>query len=78
MGIEKIDKNFANQTVEYKDGVAYYAIPNKNFDLYGVYYCDKTKRFTRMPNDIAKKVSEGVEMLATWTAGEIALFDELV
>ncbi len=69
MGIEKIDKNFANQTVEYKDGIAYYAIPNENFDLYGVYYCDKVKRFTRMPDDIAKQVSEGVEMLAACTAG---------
>ncbi len=70
MGIERIDKNFAtSQTVECKDGMAYYAIPNERFDLYGVYYCEKTHRFTRMPDDVAERVSEGVRLLAPWTAG---------
>ena len=69
-GIEAIDKNFAlGQEANDKNSLKYYPIPHGDFDLYGVYYCEKSKRFMRMPSDAAEQVNEGVKTLAPFTAG---------
>ena len=69
MDISKIDKNFSMNTTTVEDGVRYYAIPHKDFDLYGVYYDEKKGEFTRMERDFANSVNAGVEALYNFTAG---------
>ena len=68
MDIKKIDKNF-NIESERADGLKYYRIPCEPFDLYGVYYEEKTERFVRMPSDIADGISQSVGVLNSNTAG---------
>ena len=63
MGIEKLDKNFAqSQYIETDDKIKY-TIPCEPFDLYGVFYDEKLGRFMRMDGDVADKVSSGVSEL---------------
>ena len=69
MTIEQIDKNFAKQEVEIKDGKATYHLPNENFSLFGLQYDKDNKRFTRLPDAVAKATSDNVRHLATKTAG---------
>ena len=69
MDISKIDKNFKAQEVVAVDGKKTYPIPSAYFSLYGVNYDAKEKCFLRMPLDVAAKVSDGVESLASYTAG---------
>lgn len=67
MGIETIDKNFALQKDE-NTGMEYYSVPNTLFSLYGVSY-DEKDGFSRMPIEIAKRVSDGVAALTYETSG---------
>ncbi len=69
MKIEQIDKNFATQNVEIVGDKAVYAIPHESFDLYGIFYDQKEKRFRRMPSEIAQKVSDGVAWLVKNSTG---------
>lgn len=66
--IAEIDKNFNIET-EKSDGLKFYNIPSAPFDLYGVFYEAETKRFVRMPSDVANGVSENVGLLNANTAG---------
>lgn len=68
MDIKKIDKNFIVKE-EKTDGLKFYDIPCEPFDLYGVYYEEQTKRFVRLPSEIADDVSVGVRYLNSNTAG---------
>ena len=69
MGIKNIDKNFVLYNTSYcENGMDYYAIPNANFDLYGVFF-DGNNGFLRMPLDIATSVSDGVRQLCNNTTG---------
>ena len=69
MGIEKLDKNFAqSQYIETDDKIKY-TIPCEPFDLYGVFYDEKLGRFMRMDGDVADKVSSGVSELCRHTSG---------
>ena len=64
--ISKIDKNFTHVT---SDGeLLFYDVNKAPFRVYGLLWEDGTG-FTRMPSDIAGKVSDGVFTLAKNTAG---------
>lgn len=65
--ISEIDTNFSTQTSYNKDGFAYYNIDNAPFRIYGVFR--EGDRYRRMPDAVAKSVSEGVYFLHTNTAG---------
>lgn len=65
--ISKIDNNFAIKTSVGKDDIVFYDADEKPFKIYGVYR--ENGRYTRMPESVAKKVSEGVHLLHTNTAG---------
>ena len=68
MSIKDVDKNFRVKSDE-SDGLKYYTIPFDPFDLYGMFYEESTKRFVRMPSDLADKVSANVGILNSHTAG---------
>lgn len=70
MDITKIDKNMLKTDDVVAENLRdEYVIPHPNFDLYGISYDSADGRFVRMPQDVAKTVSVGVEMLAKNTAG---------
>lgn len=69
MKIEKLDKNFVQSKYDCADERKTYIIPSDGFDLYGVFYDEKSGRFMRMDADVAQRVSEGVGYLATHTSG---------
>ena len=68
MKIQSIDKNFMTQS-ESIDGLKYYTLPCVPFDLYGVFYEEKTKRFVRLDSKIAEKTSKSVGELNPLTSG---------
>ncbi|MBO4594246.1 MAG: hypothetical protein J5697_00920 [Clostridia bacterium] len=68
MDASKYDKNF-NIKSDNTDGLEYYGIPCEPFDLYGVFYEEKTGRFVRMPSDAAKEISRATYGLNSNTAG---------
>ena len=68
MEIKDVDKNF-KVISDNADGLKYYKIPCEPFDLYGVFYEEKTERFVRLPSEIADSVSENVGILNANTAG---------
>jgi len=65
--ISKIDKNFVVDTSIEKEDICFFDITEKPFALYGVF--KQSGKYRRMPEDIAKKVSEGVYSLHTNTTG---------
>jgi len=67
MDISKIDKNFEIKTKIQRENIKFYSVENEPFSLYGVF--KENGKFRRMPEDVAKKVSEGVYGLHTHTAG---------
>ena len=68
MDISKIDKNFLVESkLLSKKDIAIYNARFEPFTVYGVFY--KNDKFRRMPEDIAKSVSEGVHWLHSNTAG---------
>ena len=69
MGVQKYDKNFQTGKAKSIDDLQEYVIPNEKFSLYGVRYDYESGCFCRIPNTIAKTVSEGVEYFAKNTAG---------
>ena len=69
MDIAKIDKNFAQQTKRFENGMVEYTLPYQGFDLYGIFYDESQQRFLRVPTDVAKATSEGVAFLARNTTG---------
>ena len=67
MEIEKIDQNFIINR-KTNEAMEYYAVPDPNFDLYGVQY-EENQGFFRMPTAVAEAVSDGVFQLNTNTSG---------
>lgn len=65
--IAAIDKNFQIETKIKKDDIKFYSIDEAPFKIYGVY--KDGGMYRRMPEDVAKSVSEGVHRLHTNTAG---------
>lgn len=72
MDITKIDTNFKQTDVE-EFFSKVYELPNKNFTLLGGYY-DEKLGFIKMPEDLAKEISEGVAWGSRCTAGVRLLF----
>lgn len=65
--ISKIDPNFSVQTTLNIDGLTFHSIKENAFSLYGVFFENGTYR--RIPEQIARTVSEGVHHANTHTAG---------
>lgn len=65
--ISKIDKNFEVKTKLELENVRFYSALEAPFSLHGVFYKDGL--FRRMPEEVAKKVSDGVFRLHSHTAG---------
>lgn len=69
MDITKIDPNFKLQTCAGRENVAFYDVRQSPFAIYGLYRSRTETCFKRMPDDVAKSVSDGVASLYTNTAG---------
>ncbi len=67
MQIEKIDKNFSFASTVSIEGLSYYDILEQPFSIHGLLYEDGC--FRRMPDAVAKNVSDGVYWLHKNTAG---------
>ncbi len=65
--ISKIDKNFAIKSGIEKEDVKFYNADEKPFKIHGVFR--ENGRYRRMPESVAKSVSEGVYALHANTAG---------
>ncbi|MCR5688887.1 MAG: SGNH/GDSL hydrolase family protein [Clostridiales bacterium] len=65
--ISKIDGNFKIKTDISRDGLRFYDVDSPPFALYGVRR--ENGKYRRMPESVAKSVSEGVYLLHTNTAG---------
>lgn len=72
MKITDIDKNFIQQSAD--DNTAWIDAKSAPFKICGVFYDDEHKKFVRVPHDIATATSEGVNFLATNTAGGRVIF----
>ena len=69
MNIAEIDKNFKVESNIDEPDIKFYNVKEAPFDLYGLYNPTVGTDFSRMPVDVAKNVSEGVNLLNTHTAG---------
>lgn len=67
MDIQKIDKNFAVKTDIGKGDIKFYNIDEAPFKIYGVF--KENGKYRRIPENIAKNVSDGVYSLHSNTAG---------
>ena len=65
--INEIDKNFAIKNDFNKTDIKFYDVNDGNFCINGVFY--ENGRFRRVPEQVAKTVSEGVYFLHSNTAG---------
>lgn len=65
--ITKIDKNFDVKTKIDKPGIKFYNCLEAPFSIHGIFYEDG--KFRRLPESVAKTVSEGVYSLHANTAG---------
>ena len=65
--IVKVDKNFAVSTKIEKDDIKFYDVLSEPFKIYGVFR--EGGKWRRMPEAVAKTVSEGVYSLHANTAG---------
>ena len=63
----KFDKNFVVETKIKKDDIKFYNALNNPFKIYGVKH--ENGIFRRMPEEVAKTVSEAVNRIHTQTAG---------
>ena len=67
INIAKIDKNFAVQTTIQKDDVVFYNAENAPFQVFGLSYDGQC--YCRLPEKVAKSVSDRVLALRAHTAG---------
>ncbi|MCR4718952.1 MAG: SGNH/GDSL hydrolase family protein [Firmicutes bacterium] len=67
MDISKTDKNFAVACTFEKEDIEYRNIDEKPFQVYGIF--KEKGKYRRIPEELAKRVSDGVYMLHTNTAG---------
>ena len=65
--VDQIDRNFAVKTQIEKSDIRFYSALDTPFCIHGVFYEDG--QFRRMPEKVARSVSEGVYTLHTHTAG---------
>jgi len=67
MNISKIDKNFEVKTAIQKDDIQFHTIDEPPFGVFGIF--KENGKYRRMPEAVAKSVSDGVYALHTNTAG---------
>lgn len=67
MNISQIDRNFAVPTSLNIDNIKFYNIQEAPFSIYGVFF--ENGKYRRLPEQVAKAVSQGVYNLHTNTAG---------
>ena len=67
MDLAKIDKNFEVKTNINKDDIVFYNADELPFRVYGVF--KENGKYRRMPEEVAKRVNEGVNVLHTHTTG---------
>ncbi len=67
MKISEIDKNFKIETKLNKNDIVFFDAKDEPFKIYGVFY--ESGKFRRMPENVAKIVSDGVHWLHSNTAG---------
>ena len=65
--IQDIDKNFKVETKINKPDIEFYSIDSEPFKLHGVFY--ENGKYRRLPESVAREVSEGVYYLHANTAG---------
>lgn len=65
--IAEVDKNLAVKTTIKRDGLCFFDIEQEPFRIYGVFR--EGEKFRRMPEAVAKNVSEGVHLLHAHAAG---------
>ena len=65
--ISKIDRNFVIETGIDKDDIKFYNVDESPFKIYGVFR--ENGKYRRIPESVAKSVSEGVYVLHSNTAG---------
>lgn len=65
--IYEVDRNFSLKAEIEKEGMSFFSIEQEPFMVHGVF--KEKGKFRRIPEDVAKKVSEGVYFLHTNTAG---------
>lgn len=70
--ISKIDKNFIQISAD--ENTCWLDAKSKDFNLYGILFDKQQNQFARMPDEVAKNVSDGVRYLATNTAGGRLIF----
>lgn len=71
--INEIDKNFAVESNIDKENICWIDARNEQFVLKGVFYDNGC--YKRMPDDVAKSVSQGVDFLHYHTSGGRLLFE---
>ena len=67
MRLDEIDKNFKVETKLNKSDIKFYSAVENPFHVYGLIY--ENGKFRRMPQEVAKSVSEWFGYLNTNTAG---------
>lgn len=65
--IAKVDSNFILETEIVREGLKFFDVNNAPFTIHGVFY--ENGQFVRVPDAIAKSVSDGVHILSKHTAG---------
>ena len=65
--ISKIDNNFSIETKIDKEDIKFYKIDDYPFNVYGIF--KENGKYRRMPESVAKSVSEGVYALHANTTG---------
>lgn len=73
MKITDIDKNFIQQSAD--ENTVWLDAKNSLFKIYGVFYDSQRKAFVRVPHHISKEANEGIDYLATNTAGGRVVFN---
>ncbi len=69
MKISDIDKNLEVKSKAPFDDIKWLDVKDAPFRIHGLKVCEKGKRFLRMPDADAKRVSDGVRALNTHTSG---------
>ena len=65
--ISQVDKNFSVETSIQKEDIKFYNIDDEPFKIYGVF--KEGGKYRRMPESVAKTVSDGVYYLHSNTSG---------
>lgn len=65
--ITSIDKNFIVKTEIDKVDISFFNVEDKPFKIYGVF--KENGKYRRMPRDVAKNITRGIDALHTNTAG---------